>query len=43
MERRTPDRPCKLPKLSWWAVPKDTRGTIKEFQDDELADRAAGH
>ncbi|WP_051740890.1 YihY/virulence factor BrkB family protein [Streptomyces xylophagus] len=33
-----PDRPTQLPKRSWWAVLK---GTIREFQADELADRAA--
>ncbi|MFG2782998.1 YihY/virulence factor BrkB family protein [Streptomyces prunicolor] len=38
VERRAPDRPTKLPKRSWWAVLK---GTLKEFQADELADRAA--
>ncbi|MFF5302378.1 YihY/virulence factor BrkB family protein [Streptomyces sp. NPDC013161] len=38
VERRAPDRPTKLPKRSWWAVLK---GTVREFQVDELADRAA--
>lgn len=38
VERRAPDRPGKLPKRSWWAVLK---GTVREFQADELADRAA--
>jgi YihY family inner membrane protein len=38
VERRAPDRPTKLPKRSWWAVLK---GTVREFQADELADRAA--
>lgn len=38
MQDRAPDRPTKLPKRSWWAV---LRGTVKEFQADELADRAA--
>ncbi|MFE2416372.1 YihY/virulence factor BrkB family protein [Streptomyces hokutonensis] len=38
VERQVPDRPGKLPKRSWWAVLK---GTVKEFQNDELADRAA--
>jgi membrane protein len=38
VERNSPDRPSKLPKRSWWAVLK---GTVKEFQTDELADRAA--
>lgn len=33
-----PDRPGKLPKGSWRAVLK---GTVREFQSDELADRAA--
>ncbi|MFE2323794.1 YihY/virulence factor BrkB family protein [Streptomyces sp. NPDC059385] len=35
---RAPDRPTELPKRSWKAV---MRGTVKEFKDDELADRAA--
>ncbi|MFJ4787320.1 YihY/virulence factor BrkB family protein [Streptomyces sp. NPDC088794] len=38
VQDREPDRPTKLPKRSWWAV---LRGTVKEFQADELADRAA--
>ncbi|MEW1648135.1 MULTISPECIES: YihY/virulence factor BrkB family protein [unclassified Streptomyces] len=38
IERRAPDRPARLPKRSWWAVLK---GTVKEFQADELVDRAA--
>jgi len=38
IEHRAPDRPTKLPKRSWWAV---FTGTVKEFQADELADRAA--
>ncbi|MBB6081885.1 membrane protein [Streptomyces paradoxus] len=38
MEERAPDAPTELPKRSWWAVLK---GTLKEFKDDELADRAA--
>jgi membrane protein len=38
VERRAPDEPTQLPKRSWWAVLK---GTVKEFKDDELADRAA--
>ncbi|MFF2518608.1 YihY/virulence factor BrkB family protein [Streptomyces sp. NPDC058086] len=38
VERPTPDKPSKLPKRSWWAVLK---GTVREFQNDELADRAA--
>ncbi|MFD3786873.1 YihY/virulence factor BrkB family protein [Streptomyces cyaneofuscatus] len=35
---RAPDRPTELPRRSWTAV---LRGTLKEFKDDELADRAA--
>ncbi|MFI1279823.1 YihY/virulence factor BrkB family protein [Streptomyces sp. NPDC020858] len=38
VEERAPDRPSDLPARSWRAV---LRGTVKEFQDDELADRAA--
>ncbi|KPI21398.1 ribonuclease BN [Actinobacteria bacterium OV450] len=38
MEERAPDRLSELPKRSWKAV---LRGTLKEFKDDELADRAA--
>ncbi|WP_405828737.1 YihY/virulence factor BrkB family protein [Streptomyces sp. NBC_00105] len=38
VEERAPDRPTELPKRSWKAV---LRGTVKEFKDDELADRAA--
>lgn len=38
VERRAPDGPGKLPKRSWSAVLK---GTLREFQDDELTDRAA--
>ncbi|MFJ9740667.1 YihY/virulence factor BrkB family protein [Streptomyces sp. NPDC101166] len=38
VERRAPDEPTELPKRSWGAVFK---GTVKEFQDDELTDRAA--
>ncbi|MFF8835940.1 YihY/virulence factor BrkB family protein [Streptomyces sp. NPDC015130] len=38
VEARAPDRPSELPKRSWKAV---LRGTLKEFKDDELADRAA--
>ncbi|MER5728367.1 YihY/virulence factor BrkB family protein [Streptomyces sp. NPDC002138] len=37
-EERAPDRLSQLPKRSWKAV---LRGTLKEFKDDELADRAA--
>ncbi|MFJ4775999.1 YihY/virulence factor BrkB family protein [Streptomyces sp. NPDC088762] len=38
-EERAPDQPSDLGKKSWGAV---LRGTVKEFKDDELADRAAG-
>ncbi|MBY8879720.1 YihY/virulence factor BrkB family protein [Actinacidiphila acidipaludis] len=38
VERREPDGPTDLPKQSWRAVLK---GTLKEFQKDELGDRAA--
>ncbi|MCG7205438.1 YihY/virulence factor BrkB family protein [Streptomyces arenae] len=38
VERRAPDAPTKLPKRAWSAVLK---GALREFQDDELADRAA--
>ncbi|MFE7649361.1 YihY/virulence factor BrkB family protein [Streptomyces phaeoluteigriseus] len=38
VERRAPDEPTGLPKRSWLAVLK---GTVKEFKDDELTDRAA--
>ncbi|KJY45822.1 YihY/virulence factor BrkB family protein [Streptomyces sp. A1547] len=38
VERNAPDEPTELPKKSWSAVLKRT---FKEFQDDELADRAA--
>ncbi|MEV6405364.1 MULTISPECIES: YihY/virulence factor BrkB family protein [Streptomyces] len=38
VERREPDEPSRLPKRSWMAVLK---GTVKEFKDDELTDRAA--
>ncbi|MDT0571759.1 YihY/virulence factor BrkB family protein [Streptomyces sp. DSM 3412] len=38
VERRAPDEPTQLPQRSWWAVLK---GTVKEFTDDELTDRAA--
>ena len=37
-ERAGADGPTGLPKRSWWAV---VRRTAKEFQDDELSDRAA--
>ncbi|MER5731534.1 YihY/virulence factor BrkB family protein [Streptomyces sp. NPDC002138] len=38
VEERAPDRPSDLPGRSWWAV---LRGTVKEFTNDELSDRAA--
>ncbi|MFG2680339.1 YihY/virulence factor BrkB family protein [Streptomyces sp. NPDC048392] len=38
VERRAPDEPTQLGKRSWWAVLK---GTVREFRNDELADRAA--
>ncbi|MFI9065600.1 YihY/virulence factor BrkB family protein [Streptomyces sp. NPDC053429] len=38
VEERAPDQLSELPKGSWMAV---LRGTLKEFKDDELADRAA--
>lgn len=38
VEERAPDRLSQMPKRSWKAV---LRGTLKEFKDDELADRAA--
>ncbi|MFD3335883.1 YihY/virulence factor BrkB family protein [Streptomyces sp. NPDC058700] len=38
VEERAPDQPSQLPKGSWKAV---LRGTLKEFKDDELTDRAA--
>ncbi|MFE0455872.1 YihY/virulence factor BrkB family protein [Streptomyces sp. NPDC058914] len=38
VEQRAPDEPTDLPKRSWAAVLK---GTVKEFKDDELTDRAA--
>lgn len=38
VERNAPDQPTDLPKKSWRAVAK---GTLKEFKDDELTDRAA--
>ncbi|MFI7405491.1 YihY/virulence factor BrkB family protein [Streptomyces sp. NPDC049541] len=38
VERAAPDTPAKLPKGAWAAVLK---GSLKEFKDDELADRAA--
>lgn len=38
MERRAPEEPTQLSKRSWRAVLKRT---VREFQDDELTDRAA--
>jgi membrane protein len=38
VERRQPDAPTELPKRAWGAVLK---GAWREFQDDELTDRAA--
>ncbi|MFF7264560.1 YihY/virulence factor BrkB family protein [Streptomyces sp. NPDC008159] len=38
VERRAPDQPTQVLKRSWSAVLK---GTLKEFKDDELTDRAA--
>src|SRR4051812_47154763 len=38
VEREAPDRPSKLPPRAWGAVVK---GTLREFQADELGDRAA--
>ncbi|MFD9006231.1 YihY/virulence factor BrkB family protein [Streptomyces sp. NPDC059582] len=38
VEEQAPDQPTELPARSWTAV---LRGTVKEFQNDELADRAA--
>ncbi|MER8220620.1 YihY/virulence factor BrkB family protein [Streptomyces sp. NPDC094143] len=38
VERRAPDTPTQLPKRAWAAVLK---GSLREFQDDELTDRAA--
>ncbi|MET8948702.1 YihY/virulence factor BrkB family protein [Streptomyces sp. NPDC004542] len=38
VERRAPDAPTKLPGHAWKAV---LRGSLREFQDDELTDRAA--
>lgn len=37
-EERAPERPSDLPARSWKAV---LRGTVREFRNDELADRAA--
>ncbi|MET9499853.1 YihY/virulence factor BrkB family protein [Streptomyces sp. NPDC006552] len=38
VERQAPDTPVQLPKGSWKAVLK---GSLREFKDDELTDRAA--
>jgi membrane protein len=38
VERNAPDEPTAMPKRSWGALLKRT---VKEFKDDELADRAA--
>jgi membrane protein len=38
VEERAPDKPSELPRRSWWAALK---GTLREFKDDELTDRAA--
>ncbi|MEU3776061.1 YihY/virulence factor BrkB family protein [Streptomyces sp. NPDC032472] len=38
VEEREPDRLSQLPERSWKAV---LRGTLREFKDDELVDRAA--
>jgi membrane protein len=38
VERRAPDTPTELPRQAWGAV---LRGAVREFQDDELTDRAA--
>ncbi len=38
VERAAPDTPAKLPKRAWGVVLK---GSLKEFKDDELTDRAA--
>ena len=38
VERRAPDAPTKLPKGAWGVVLK---GSLREFKDDELTDRAA--
>ncbi|MCX4997908.1 YihY/virulence factor BrkB family protein [Streptomyces longwoodensis] len=38
VERRAPDAPTKLPKGAWRGVLK---GSLREFKDDELTDRAA--
>ncbi|WP_329390003.1 YihY/virulence factor BrkB family protein [Streptomyces sp. NBC_01351] len=38
VREHAPDRPTELPKRAWRAV---LRGTMREFRNDELADRAA--
>ncbi|MEV5427953.1 YihY/virulence factor BrkB family protein [Streptomyces sp. NPDC052701] len=38
VERRAPGTPTELPRRAWGAVLK---GAVREFQDDELTDRAA--
>ncbi|UOB07767.1 YihY/virulence factor BrkB family protein [Streptomyces sp. HP-A2021] len=38
VERAAPDSPSELPRKSWGAVLK---GSLREFKDDELTDRAA--
>ncbi|MFE9020806.1 YihY/virulence factor BrkB family protein [Streptomyces sp. NPDC007808] len=38
VEERAPDTPGELPRRAWGAVLK---GTLREFKDDELTDRAA--
>ncbi|MFF7359117.1 YihY/virulence factor BrkB family protein [Streptomyces filipinensis] len=38
VEQRAPETPTKLPKRAWRAVLK---GSLEEFKDDELTDRAA--
>ncbi|WP_425276412.1 YhjD/YihY/BrkB family envelope integrity protein [Streptomyces swartbergensis] len=38
VERAAPDSPSELPRKSWGAVLK---GSVREFKDDELTDRAA--
>ncbi|MEU7061381.1 YihY/virulence factor BrkB family protein [Streptomyces sp. NPDC046197] len=38
VEQAAPDAPTQLPKQAWGAV---LRGSLKEFKDDELTDRAA--
>lgn len=38
VRRRAPDEPTELPRTSWAAV---LRGTVREFREDQLGDRAA--